>query len=210
VNVEDNTYLATLPNAFEGGKTDETFGAQEGSALWGPGATSRGPKGNDYFLGGPGGTNQGVVGPNQNGELISTNYNVFPTFSFGGISANEEKMLSLVAGNTIDDHQKYPDPRLDDVVQMVTAPRYYVLVSAFDFKSWLHHKPVLLWRAHVSTELWGHYFDEVIGTLINTATPLFGRETKVPHFVTAPTLPLGQVILGRPEVKDFPNASAAP
>ena len=86
---------------------------------------------------------------------------------------------------------------------MTQEPRYYVLVSAFDFQSWLHHKPVLLWRAHVSTEQWGHYFDQVVGTLINTAGPLLGRETKVPHFISAPTLPLGRVIVGAPEVKDY-------
>jgi hypothetical protein len=175
--------------------------------MWGPGATKYGPPGG-AFLGGAGAASS--IPGQYNGDLATSEFNTFPQFSFGGVNANEEKMLSLVAGNTIDDHQKFPDPRLDDVVQMVTAPRYYVLVSAFDFQSWLHHKPVLLWRAHVSTELWGHYFDEVVGTLINTAAPLFGRETKVPHFISAPTLPLGRVVLGTPEVKDFPKASAAP
>ena len=92
---------------------------------------------------------------------------------------------------------------------MLMQPRYYVMISAFDFQSWLHHKPVLLWRAHVSTELWGHYFDQVVGTLINTAAPLFGRETKMPHFVSAQVLPLGRVIVGTPEVKNYPSASPA-
>ena len=136
-------------------------------------------------------------------DPATTGFAAFPEFSSGLQTLNEQQMLSMVAGNTIDDHQKFPDPRLDDVVQMTQEPRYYVLVSAFDFQSWLHHKPVLLWRAHVSTEQWGHYFDQVVGTLINTAGPLLGRETKVPHFISAPTLPLGRVIVGAPEVKDY-------
>ena len=206
IDVDDNTYIASLPNAFQSGGSHDTFGSQEGSALWGPGATKYGPSGG-YFMGGSGAPNGGIAGQD-NGMNATTAFNVFPTFSFGGINANEEKMLSLVAGNTIDDHQKYPDPRLDDVVQMTTAARYYVLVSAFDFQSWLHHKPVLLWRAHVSTELWGHYFDQVVGTLINTAAPMFGRETKVPHFISAPVLPLGRVIVGTPEVKDYQSPSS--
>lgn len=208
VDVNDNTYLTSMPSAFQSGASGDTFGAQEGSGLWGPGATKFGPKGGS-FLGGDGAGDGGIPGQ-YNGADASSNYNVFPTFAFGGINANAEKMMALVAGNTINDHQKFPDPRLDEVVQMVDAPRYYVLISAYDFHSWLHHKPILLWRAHVSTELWGHYFDEVVGTLINTAGPLLGRETTVPHFISAPTLPLGRVVLGTPEVRDFPHASAAP
>jgi hypothetical protein len=146
-------------------------------------------------------------------NLVSTaadgTASALPNFSFGSINLDEAKMLSMVAGNTIDDHQKYPDPRLDDVVQMTTAGRYYILVSAFDFQSWLHHKPVLLWRAHVSTELWGHYFDQVIGTLITTAGPMFGRETKVPHFSSESLTPLGRVVIGTPVVKDYPITPAA-
>jgi hypothetical protein len=117
-------------------------------------------------------------------------------------NVNEKQMISMIAGNTIDDHEKYPDPRLDNVPQMAADPRCYVLVSAFDFQSWLHHKSVLLWKAHASTELWGHYFDQVVGTLITTAAPEFGRETKRPHFISASTVPLGRVIVGTPEVKN--------
>ena len=160
-----------------------------------------------YFQGGQSGYLLGYQPPG--GESLSgdgavTGFSVFPQFSIGFQDANEQRMMSLVAGNTINDHQKFVDPRLDEVTSMITQPRYYIMVSAFDFQSWLHHKPVLLWRAHVSTELWGHYFDQVVGTLINTAGPWFGRETKAPHFFSAPTLPLGRVILGTPEVTDYP------
>jgi len=122
-------------------------------------------------------------------------------FSLGTQNLDERQMLSLVAGDTIDDHQKYPDPRLDDVVQMATAPRYYVLISAFDFAAWRRHQSVLLWRAHISTELWGRYFDQVAGALIDAAAPYFGKETTVPQFVSAQALPIGHVVVGTPEVR---------
>ena len=49
----------------------------------------------------------------------------------------------------------------------------------------------------------------IIGTLITTAAPEFGRETKMPHFVSASTVPLGRVIVGTPEVRNYPAASGS-
>ena len=152
-----------------------------GGPLWGPGQGRA--QGNGYSITGPG--DNAVV----------------PAFSLGTQNLDERQMLSLVAGNTVDDHQKYPDPRLDEVVQMTTAPRYYVMISAFDFQAWKQHKAVLLWRAHISTEMWGRYFDQVASSLINAAAPFFGRETTVPQFVAATALPIGRVIVGTPEVR---------
>ena len=145
---------------------------------------------NDYFIGGTGGGG------------------VFPSFSMMSIPANDIILSSMVGGNTINDHQKFLDPRLDTAMQLTTQPRYYILISAFDFKLWLHHRAILLWRAHVSTELWGHYFDQVVGTLISTAAPEFGRETKVPHFSSVDLAPLGRVLVGTPVVKDFSGRPA--
>ena len=102
---------------------------------------------------------------------------------------------------------------------------WYVLVTAFDFPSWLknlneekHKKsgekvadqPILLWRAHISTELWGHFFDEVLPTLITTAGPMLGRETAQPQYITAPVEPAARVIVGTPQVKDFPAKPPPP
>ena len=163
-----------------------SLAAQPGTFYWGGG---QGPGGfvpglSDNFIG------NGASG-------------IFPGFSLMTLSANELLMSSMVAGKTINDHEKWPDPRLEAVEQLTTQARYYVLISAFDFNSWLHHRTKLLWRAHVSTEQWGHYFDQVVGTLISTAAPEFGRETKVPHFINAPLVPLGRVIVGTPVVTDY-------
>lgn len=207
-DVNHNTFIATKPGAFSAGAGSQ---ANQGGAggMWGPGSSGGlAPALAGNFLGGSFGYALGYSPPG--GESLTkdpatTGFEAFPQFSIGFQNLNEQQMLSMVAGDTINDHQKFPDPRLDDVVQMTTEPRYYVLVSAFDFQSWLHHHPVLLWRAHVSTELWGHYFDQVIGPLISTAAPLFGRETKVPHFVSVPIFPVGRVIVGAPQVKDYPT-----
>jgi hypothetical protein len=207
---------ATSPMMRPGSTTFGGFGdggdhAAGGGFYWGSGQRAVGNVAglSDNFQGGSSGYPLGYQPPggeSLTGDGAVTGFSVFPQFSIGMQSTNEQQMVSMVAGNTINDHQKFPDPRLEAVTSMLTQPRYYVLVSAFDFRSWLHHQPVLLWRAHVSTELWGHYFDQVVGTLINTAAPYFGRETRMPHFIGAPTLPLGRVIVGTPEVKDYPVA----
>ena len=170
-----------------------------GGLLERPGSLSAQP--NSFFFGsGQGGPPIPVAG-------LSDNFigggGVFPSFSMMSIPANDIILSSMVGGNTINDHQKFLDPRLDTAMQLTTQPRYYILISAFDFKMWLHHRAILLWRAHVSTELWGHYFDQVVGTLISTAAPEFGRETKVPHFSSVDLEPLGRVLVGTPVVRDF-------
>jgi hypothetical protein len=105
---------------------------------------------------------------------------------------------------------------------MVNQPRYYIYVAAFDFDSWLKNykemksgeknpadTPILLWRAHVSCELWGHYFDQVAQALITSGAPWFGRETKRPEVGTSPLVPIGRVIVGAPVVKSFQTKPAA-
>jgi len=68
--------------------------------------------------------------------------------------------------------------------------RYFLIVSALDARAFAKGKQVLLWRAHVTTLYWGHYLDEVLGSMINFSAPLFGRVTPVPQIATIPVLPL--------------------
>ena len=178
-----------------------------GSLAERPGSLSSQPN-SFYFGSGQAGNPIQVAGMSDYFMGGTANDTVFPAFSMLALSANELLMSSMVAGNTINDHQKWPDPRLEAVEQLTTQARYYVLISAFDFKSWLHHRAILLWRAHVSTEQWGHYFDQVVGTLISTAAPEFGRETKIPHFTNADVAPLGRVLVGTPVVRDFSGKAA--
>ena len=120
-----------------------------------------------------------------------------------GAFVNEVEMLSMVGGETVDTKNTY-DPRMQEVIASSRHPRYYLLVSAFDYQAWLQHNSVLLWRAHVSCAVWHHYLDQVLPTLINTGVPLFGQETAVPVLITTPNL--GRVMLGEPVVKTIPAA----
>ena len=119
----------------------------------------------------------------------------------------------LIYGDTMIDgyiHDgKATDFRMQDNLKAMEAhSHYYVIVSAFDFQDWLHHKTTLLWRAHISTPLWGHHFDQVLSTLIATAAPMLGRETTRPQVIPARIVPMGHVILGTPVVKDYPAAQS--
>ena len=125
---------------------------------------------------------------------------------------NQDQMMSLVAGGSDSYQYSFQNSGLiyDQVRTMARSPRHYVMVSAFDFRDWLHHKSTLLWRAHVSTELWGRSLDEVLPTLIATGVPMFGRETNRPRLIHAPLGSGGRVILGTPTVKDYPVGPPAP
>jgi hypothetical protein len=92
---------------------------------------------------------------------------------------------------------------IDDLEQEITERSgfYYVIVSAFDFRDALQHKATLLWRAHISTTIWGRYFDQVLPTMVMTAAPLLGRETLRPEVASAPVVPMGHVIVGTPVLK---------
>lgn len=99
---------------------------------------------------------------------------------------------------------------IDNLKQMGGHGRYYVIVSAFDFQAWLHHNATLLWRAHISTEIWGHYFDQVLPAMITTAAPQLGRETLSPDIVTIPNVPTGHVTVGTPVLKGDQSPPAVP
>jgi len=121
-------------------------------------------------------------------------------------TANENQMVSLVAGNTRDYQQPSPiaNPILQQVLAMEKEPRHYLIISAFDFTDWLHHQATLLWQAHVSTELWGRSLSQVMEPMIVAAAPLLGRETIAPRFIGTP---VARVIVGKPVVTGFPAIS---
>jgi len=79
--------------------------------------------------------------------------------------------------------------------------RYYLMVSALDYQASRQHKSVLLWRAHVSINYWGHYLDDTLPVLIMAAAPYFGLQTLRPVITTEAALPHGQVTAGTPVMK---------
>ena len=132
------------------------------------------------------------------GALVEVIRNQLPTTEF----INQAQMISLVSGDTRDFQypNDKPNPVLEQVMSMAREPRHYVLVSAFDFNDWRNHKATLLWRAHMSTELYGHDLNDVLPAMITAGAPLFGRETTAPQLISEPLGPRGMVIVGDAKV----------
>jgi len=120
-------------------------------------------------------------------------------------AVNQDEVMTIIAGDRWGDLDPN-DPGQEEFVSL--QPRYYLMISALDFPAFTRHKQILLWRAHISTNYWGHYMDEVLQPLITAAAPLLGRETGRPLIVSAPIGPVGRVIIGTPEVKDYPGDPA--
>ncbi|HZZ18074.1 MAG TPA: hypothetical protein VFE25_01835, partial [Opitutaceae bacterium] len=72
---------------------------------------------------------------------------------------------------------------LETVVENARKPRYFVIVSAYDYRAAADHtQPKLLWRAKLSAQESAGEFSEVIPALIATGAPYFGKtlpETKI-------------------------------
>jgi hypothetical protein len=131
------------------------------------------------------------------------------------ISANHDEMEELVFGSDFDldslqNDGGHPSPRLEALTNASRVARYYLMVSALDFKSATQKKPVVLWTARVSTELWSHTLDQVLPTLIAKGAPMFGRDSDGPQMTTAPIVPMGHVIVGTPVLKTDASGSAIP
>ncbi len=109
--------------------------------------------------------------------------------------SNEADMLSMLAGDKVDAyHMNHPSPWLTEVLTDERRPHRFLMVSAFDFAAWQDHKPLLLWRAHVTTP--GISLANIMPTLIETAAPALGAETERPAFNTVDYVPPGSVIVG--------------
>ena len=65
-------------------------------------------------------------------------------------------------------------------------PRYFVMITALDFKASLQKKKVLLWVARASTEAAGLSLADAIPTLISAGVPKFGKATVKPILFAAP------------------------
>jgi len=127
----------------------------------------------------------------------------------GDVFVNEPQMWELVGGKTID--TPWPiGPRKLEVVESARTPRWYMSIVAADFNDWhKYHKATKLWHESISTELWGHYLDEALPTLIARGAPMFGRETG-PQMIQTAAVPMGHVVVGTPYLRPDPPPSAAP
>lgn len=124
---------------------------------------------------------------------------------------NEKEMLGLAAGDTL---THLPSPgwlQTDAMLQEAEQPRYFVVVSAYEAKSYLtERRKVLLWTTKMSLASAGVTMRQVMPTLIAGGAPLLGRETRVPKWINLPSVPGGTVILGAPELKDYLDVPPTP
>jgi hypothetical protein len=122
---------------------------------------------------------------------------------------NERQMLALVGGNTLE-HMDLDFER-ETVMQGAEEDRYFVALSAFDFKTYVSkHKKVLLWEAKMSLPSTGVTIDGALPALILAGGPLFGRETTRPKMLILPITPEGRVDIGTLTVKGYQDAPYPP
>ena len=150
----------------------------------------------------------GGIGSNQAGAAAVMGlavHGMLPT----NVEENNNQMQELVLGSKFEPQslQDHPSLRLETAVEEARHPRYYLMVSALDFKAATEHKKlVVYWTARVSTELEGNTLAGVLPSLISSVAPHFGRDTDGPLLMGAKAVPLGHVEMGAPVLKtDHPE-----
>jgi hypothetical protein len=138
----------------------------------------------------------------------------------GSVTLNINEMLDMVAGNTLENVPPdvsmgpglgYMSPELHVIGEAALDDRYFIVISAFSWPATVNKKkPVPLWQAKMSVPSAGVTFDDMTPALFAAGGPLFGRETTVPQQVTFPVTPEGRVILGTPEIVNYPNVPSSP
>ena len=106
---------------------------------------------------------------------------------------DSSQMLAIVVGQGWYDIYPTSDPFARELTANLhdkEASRYFLIISALDAQAFANHQQVLLWRAHVTTQYWGHYLDQVLGTMITASAPLLGTKTTRPQIITASAAPL--------------------
>jgi hypothetical protein len=135
----------------------------------------------------------------------------------GATEGLSRQMLSLVAGDTLKDRRinadNPTDIRTSEIVAMARQPRYYVMVTAYDYAGYVRRVAewkrrgspparrdgvLPLWEARISTEAAGRTLGDVLPTLVSAGAPMMGRETREPKLITLARVPEGTVEVGTP------------
>jgi hypothetical protein len=114
---------------------------------------------------------------------------------------NQREMLTMVAGGSVYRGEAFTTSEWERLRDAAAEGRYYIVVSAYDFDASLKGERKLLWRARMSTERQGVWMDDVVPALVASGATIFGRDVKLPKFVTAPVRE-GKVEIGTPTVVD--------
>jgi hypothetical protein len=124
-------------------------------------------------------------------------------------------MFSLIAGDSGNEttanffNLKFED--WDDIIQRTKSDRYFVIVTAFDFRSYVKdHKKTELWRTRMSLpSTMGVTFDQAFPVMLKAGESRLGRQSTHPEYTTVP-LDRARVEIGTPEVIDYQEVPMAP
>jgi hypothetical protein len=77
---------------------------------------------------------------------------------------------------------------------------YYVVASAYDYRSASTNKRVLLWRTRMTVAAEGVSQVQTLPALVLAASPYFGKDMAEPELLTKRPVPEGSVEIGTPVV----------
>jgi hypothetical protein len=97
---------------------------------------------------------------------------------------NQNEMVSLVAGSALHRETSFSQVDWQKLTEAVAEDRYYIIVSAYDYPASLKGSQELLWRTRMSTPRQGVWMNDVIAPLVLAGTPLFGRQTDGPTWLS--------------------------
>jgi hypothetical protein len=84
----------------------------------------------------------------------------------------------------------------DDLISDIESSRYFVIISAYDFKAVVQNKGTkLLWSTRVSVQAQGNRFDDQLVTMIANASRQFGRDSGrlIRQYQRTPKVDLGEL-----------------
>lgn len=101
---------------------------------------------------------------------------------------------------------KRRDPKNEFLVDQAASDVYYVVASAYDYKSVVENRRILLWRTRMTVASRGVSPEQSLPTLVLSAAPYFGRAMNEPEILTKRSMREGAVEVGTPTVVDPPAA----
>jgi len=105
----------------------------------------------------------------------------------------------------------YTEPDLRDAFDLAKDPRYFVIVSAYDYSELDHQQATLLWRARFSAQENSGAMDEVLISLIDASPSYLGRQLSRPEHPAIPRANAAEVssTANSPLPPEFANAAIA-
>jgi hypothetical protein len=100
--------------------------------------------------------------------------------------------------NSMNDNRRFAGAgtSFDDLISDIENKRYYVIITAYDFRAAAQEKKrKLLWSTRVSIQAQGNRFDERLTTMIVNASKQFGRDSKrlIRQYQQTPRVDLGEL-----------------